>query len=288
MTGRACGPFDLVLLDVNGTLVPSLPGSRPDAEATRLFPVLVRRLTAEGVVVGLCSDSPAEQLWEYGRRLGLGLDAASGAAPGFPVVAENGNVAADGTGTIDVVTPFPDRSVVCGEVARAAAAHGLHRTGDVTAPEFGGTEPAAGEWAFGANRRASVSVFGPSPFVHEVRRRVPTAIARGRADLSVEFRPDHRYAVIHPYAPVERGKRIALARLAIRTPQRTLVVGNSPADWIPGVPGVRCAFVRDPAVTGEMREASWYASEKNDLEGVVDILENVLRHQVSPTANARV
>jgi len=276
VTRHARGPFDLVLLDVNGTLVPSLPGERPDADATRRFPRLVRRLTAEGVVVGLCSDSPAEQLWEYGRRLGLGP--AAGAAPGFPVVAENGNVAADRTGTTDVVTPFPDRDTVREQVARVAAAHALRQAGDVTAPEFGGTEPDAGQWAFGANRRASVSVFGPRPFIHEVRRLTP----------AVELRPDHRYAVIHPYTPIRRGKRIALARLAVRTPRRTLMVGNSPADWIPGVPGVHCAFVHDPAVPGEIWEKSWYASRKKDLEGVVDILEKVLRHHVPPVTDARV
>ncbi len=273
MTGRDHEPFAVVFLDVNGTLVPSDPGVPPEALSLRRFRALVRQLRSMGMVVGLCSDSPLEQLGEFGTRIGLGT------TPEFPVIAENGNVVAVG-GTVRVTTPFPALPDVRAEVIRTAVAHGLARVDDVAAPEFGGRPPFGREWAFGTNRRASASVFGAPDFIHDVRQRVTEWCAHKRIDISVAVGPDGSYAGIHPYALVELGKRVALAELAARDPsKRTLMVGNSPADWVPGVPGVDCAFVADTAVPQYVRDAAWYVSPKSDLEGVIDVLRHVLRHQ---------
>ncbi|MFE7588983.1 hypothetical protein ACFU6K_06245 [Kitasatospora sp. NPDC057512] len=304
MTGPGHEPFAVVLLDVNGTLVPSVPGGPPDALALQRFRRLVRHLTSAGVAVGLCSDSPLRQLREFGTRIGLGT------APGFPVIAENGNVVAV-DGTVRVTTPFPALRSLRAEVAAAAAAHGLSRVGDAVAPEFGGRPPTGRTWAFGANRLASASVFGPPDFIHDVRHRLTGWSAGGRvgnrigspagsrvggrageragerADISVELGPDGSYAGIHPYPRTELGKRTALAGLAARDPRSTLLVGNSPADWVPGVPGVRCAFVADPAVPRHLRDAAWYVSPAAVLEGVVDILGHVLRRQPPAPGPAR-
>ncbi|MBC2874261.1 MULTISPECIES: HAD family hydrolase [Streptomyces] len=273
MTGRDHEPFAVVFLDVNGTLVPSEPGVPPEAFSLRCFRGLVRRLTSLGVAVGLCSDSPLEQLWEFGVRIGLGT------APEFPVIAENGNVVAVG-GAVRVITPFPALPDLRAEVTRTAVAHGLARVGDVAAPEFGGRPPFGREWAFGANRRASASVFGAPDFIRDVRQRVTEWCAENHCDISVGVGPDGSYAGIHPYARVELGKRVALAELAARDPmERTLMVGNSLADWVPGVPGVGCAFVADTAVPQYVRDAAWYVSPKSDLEGVIDVLWHVVRRQ---------
>jgi hypothetical protein len=273
-------PFDIVLLDVNGTLVPSLPGGRPDPLSLRRFRSLVDRLTGMGVAVGLCSDSPLEQLWEFGGDIGLGE------APGFPVVAENGNVAAL-DGAVRILTPFPARRSIRAGVAKAAAEHRLRRVGDVTAPEFGGSPPASGQWAFGANRRASVSVFGAPDFIDAVQQEVTGWSADNGVPVSVEVSPDRSCAGIHPYARAELGKRTALAQLASREPKRILLVGNSPADWVPDVDSVRCAFVADPVVPGYVRDAAWYASQKAELEGVIDILGHVIRRQTPLPGAAR-
>ncbi|MDI5961479.1 HAD family hydrolase [Streptantibioticus silvisoli] len=275
----APGLFDTVLLDVNGTLVPSVARPPEQGPALRRFRALVRRLTAAGVRVGLCSDSPLEQLRELGT--GIGLEA----APGFPVIAENGNVVADGA-AVRVVTPFPALPQVRAEVERAAVAHGLRRAADVTAPEFGGGPPAPGTWAFGANRRASAGVFGPPDFVRDAARCVALRCGDDGVEVSVGLSPDGSCAGIHPYAPAELGKRTTLARLAGERGRRVLMVGNSPADWIPGVPGVACAFVADDSVPDDVRDAAWYVSPGEDLEGVVDILGRVVRRAV-PRGAAR-
>ncbi|MFI2609388.1 hypothetical protein [Kitasatospora sp. NPDC018619] len=274
-------PFAVVLLDVNGTLVPSTPGPPPDRRALERLRRLVARLTATGVAVGLCSDSPLEQLWGFGERIGLGTP------PGFPVVAENGNVVAV-DGTVRTTTPFPALPGLRAEVAAAAAARGLTRVDDVVAPEFGGRPPTGRDWAFGANRQASAGVFGAPDFIHDVRRRLTGWSAANRLGLSVELAPGHAYAVIHPYPRTASGKRVALAALAARAPRRRfLLVGNSPADWVPGVANVGCAFVADPSVPPQARDAAWYVSPRPELAGVVDILEHLLRRQPPTQGSAR-
>lgn len=273
MTSGHDGPFDVVLLDVNGTLVPSRFDGSLDAGAVGRFRGLVEQLTSTGVAVGLCSDSPLEQLWEFGHEFGLGEVAE------FPVVAENGNVIAVG-GAVRVIAPFPARERIRSEVADVAAEHGLRRVVDVTAVEFGGRRPVGREWAFGANRRASVSVFGPADFVRDAGRSVNAWSAANGVSVSVEFSPNASYAGIHPYRDIDRGKSRALARLVEAEPKRILMVGNSAADWIPDVPGVRCAFVADTSVPLDARVGAWHLSQKPDLEGVIDILDQVIRGRI--------
>lgn len=273
-------PFDVVLLDVNGTLVPSLSDGGLDAGAVGRFRGLVERLTSGGVAVGLCSDSPLEQLREFGHEIGLGEVA------GFPVVAENGNVIAVG-GAVRVVAPFPARERVRGEVADVAAKHGLHRVVDVTAVEFGGSRPVGLEWALGANRRASVSVFGPADFVRDAGRSVDAWSTANGVSVSVEFSPKASYAGIHPYRDIDRGKSRALAQLVEAEPKRILMVGNSAADWIADVPGVRCAFVADASVPRDARAGAWHVSQKADLEGVIDILGQVIRGRMPSPVTGR-
>ncbi|OKJ99768.1 hypothetical protein AMK26_27635 [Streptomyces sp. CB03234] len=261
-----------MLLDVNGTLVPSLPGPPPDAAAFAPVARLARLLGSAGIRVGLCSDSPLEQLWAFGRVVGLGTP------PGFPVVAENGNVVAVG-GAVRVMTPFPARQRIRTEVAAVASAHRLVRAEDATAPEFGGVPPARHAWAFGANRRASVSVFGPPEFIGAAERHLTGWAVRHRVDMSVELGPDRTYLGIHPYARTRLGKRRALARLAREEHRHVLMVGNSPADWVPDAPGVTCAFVGDADIPDDVREAAWYVSGRAGLDGVVDILDQVIRRR---------
>ncbi|MFG2939703.1 hypothetical protein [Streptomyces sp. NPDC048282] len=280
MKERAHDLFDVVLLDVNGTLVPSVPDGRTDAIAMSHFCSLVGQLTSMSVAVGLCSDSPVEQLRTFGRSIGLGRSS------WFPVVAENGNVVAVGS-ELEVIAPFPALPHIRAEVAKTAARCGLRQVGDVTAPEFGGSTPTRQEWAFGANRRASASVFGAPLFIQRVQQSVTEWSARHRVDASVELSPDGAYAAIHPYAHAELGKRRALAQLAAREPTRTLLVGNSPADWVPHVEGVSCAFVADTSIPEHLRDAAWYASQKTDLEGVIDILQRVIRGQLALRNSAR-
>ncbi|MEU3711140.1 hypothetical protein [Streptomyces catenulae] len=268
MTGAADHRIGTVLLDVNGTLVPSVPRrGAPAPETSGAFRHAVREVRAAGIRVGLCSDSPVEQLREFGRAIGLGPPAT------FPVLAENGNVVAGER--IRVLTPFPGRDAVRAQVAECADRHGLRHGGELRAPEFGGTPLPPGAWGLGANRRASLSVFGPVPFVAAVERHLTRWAARNSVTLAVEPSPARTYAGIHPYAPIRLGKRRALAGLAAEGLRDVLLVGDSPADWIPGVPGVRSAFVAGAALPAEAEAGAWHRSREPELAGVLDILRRV-------------
>lgn len=253
---------DIVLLDVNGTLIPADPAVAPDRDATRQLRHRLVALRARGVRVGLCSDSPLEQLRGFGHRIGLGPPAT------FPLLAENGNVVGL-DGRVRVTTPFPDRDRVRAVVSSAAAGHGLTRTDDVIAVEFGGRRLGHGEWGFGANRRASVSVFGPRTFIAAAEA-VLARWTRG-AGLSVDASLERGFLGIHPYAPAHTGKARAVTTLA-RAGHRVLLVGDSRGDWVPD-PAVCCAFVGETAITDDIRAAAWHVSTLPDVEGVVDILD---------------
>jgi hypothetical protein len=266
--------FSLVLLDVNGTLIPSGSRGRWDSAYEHQFSYLVGKLATRGIDVGLCSDSPLEQLWRFGHDIGLR------GTPHFPAVAENGNVVAI-DGEISIFAPFPAREHIEEFVELVAAELGLHRTADVSAPEFGGTVPAEGQWGFGQNRRASVSIFGPPNFVDQVRCRLIAWSGINDVCASIRLSSDQSYAVIHPYSCTEIGKRRAVARLTERESALILMVGNAIADWIPGVEGVRCAFVADAApLPAEVQESAVYCSPRPDLGGVIDILYRVIGYQL--------
>jgi hypothetical protein len=259
-------PFDLVLLDVNGTLVPSRPARPPSRDEVDRLAVALAPVRDAGIAVGLCSDSPLERLRDFGHHIGRG-------APGtFPVVAENGNVV--DLGTPRVTAPFPWRTAVRSLVTRLARERGLVRGADVSAPEFGGRPVEDGAWAFGADRRASVSVFGPRDLVAEAGPYL-TGWARDNAvEMSVDCAPRNGFVGVHPYAPTTTGKRRALGVLA-REGHRPLMVGDSAADWAPPASGVRCAFVGGTTVPARILAQAWYVSGRPEIDGVIDILRRV-------------
>ncbi|MEV0265863.1 hypothetical protein AB0I49_31645 [Streptomyces sp. NPDC050617] len=274
MSGGPGDRIDTVFLDVNGTLVPSVPRSgAADPRTSVAFREGVRALRSAGVRVGLCSDSPLEQLWEFGRAIGLGTP------PDFPVIAENGNVAADGT--VRVMTPFSRRTAIAERMAELARQSGLRRVADVLAPEFGGSAPAAREWGFGANRRASLSLFGPADFIESAIRHLTEWALRDRWELSVDISPARTFAGLHPYSPTRLGKRRAFAELAAAGERNMLMVGDSAADWIPDVPGVRSAFVAHSDVPAEAATGAWHFSDRPVLAGVIDILGKVTELQLA-------
>lgn len=266
-----------VFLDLNGTLIPSAPGTPLDMAALQKVGQLSQELRTAGTRVGLCSDSPLEQLWEFGRRIGLGEPA------GFPVIAENGNVAVV-DGQVKVLTSFTALSEVRTQISALASAHGLRQAKETLAPEFGGTRPGPGQWAFGAGRRASISVFGPRGFLDVARKSLREWAEGQHTELALESSPDGLYLGMHPYREIASGKRRALGMLAgatpktpnslatPKTPNSLLMIGNSPADWVPPGNGVQCAFVADPALPDGIRTAAWYASDQPDVHGVIDIL----------------
>ena len=259
--------IDTVLLDVNGTLLHG--GSSPylpKGQWERLREA-VGLLRADGLAVGLCSDSPLEQLREFGERIGLG------STPAFPVVAENGNVVSL-RGEVRVMAPFPAAAAVRALVGGIAAAQGLEQREDVAAPEFGGPPPGHRGWAFGDNRRTSVSVFAPPSLVTAAARSLARWADDRGTELGLDCSPRHGFLGVHPYAPCQVGKRRTLEALA-REGHRLLMVGDSPADWVPVGRGVRCAFVANTTVSEPVRAAAWFVSTRPGPGGVLDVLRRV-------------
>ncbi|MFH8797248.1 hypothetical protein [Streptomyces sp. NPDC017941] len=275
MTGPESTPGGtVVLLDVNGTLVPhDTPGPPPPRTADRLARA-VSLAHGAGVCVGLCSDSPLEQLLALGHHLGLG-------PPGrFPVVAENGAVVA-WDGRLRPTRPFPHRAAVRAVVSRWARAAGLRQSEDVVGPEFGGGRPPGDAWAFGANRRSSVSVFAPPDPVTAWARSLTCWGRRAGARLTVDAAPCHSYLGVHSCVPLRSGKRRVLAELA-RAGHRVVMVGDSLADWVPPGTGVRCAFVADANVPAAVRGACWHAAARPGAAGVEEVLRRVATEERPP------
>ncbi|MGA4845768.1 hypothetical protein ACOBQB_05705 [Streptomyces sp. G5(2025)] len=250
---------------MNGTLLPSgTSSSHASRRVRRLLREALALSYARGYAVGLCSDSPLEQLGEFGERVGLG------AASTFPVVAENGNIVSF-DGAVRLMTPFPASGAVRGIVGDVAAAHGAERLKDTSSPEFGGTPVSHRTWAFGANRRASVSVFAPPPLITEAARTLAGWARDHGVELGLDRSARHGFLGVHPYTPWHSGKRRTLEVLA-REGHRLLMVGDSLADWVPAGRGVRCAFVANAAIPEPVRASAWFVSSRPGPDGVVDVL----------------
>ncbi|MEU8567400.1 hypothetical protein AB0C51_03390 [Streptomyces pathocidini] len=256
-----------VLLDVNGTLLPAGSSAHSSRCGWDRLRDALGPLHADGLTVGLCSDSPLEQLREFGRQIGLGT------ATTFPVVAENGNVISL-DGGIRVMAPFPAAASVRALISEIAAAHGLEQLQDAPAPEFGGTPVTPRTWAFGENRRASVSVFAPPSLVTAAARALGSWALDHGIELGLDRSPRRCFLGVHPYTPYRTGKRRTLEVLAGEG-HRPLMVGDSLSDWVPPGRGVRCAFVGDATVPEPVRASAWFASTLPGPDGVVDVLRRV-------------
>jgi hypothetical protein len=251
----------LVFLDVNGTLLPSdsRDGHVPDSDVA-LLRAGVATVRQRGWQVGLCSDSPVEQLRAFGRRVGLGED--------IPIIAENGNCIAYGDRLVVL------RSLAVGQLKSrvVAIAHGLGMPvpeGDVVAPEFGGPviRSRGSIWAFGANRITSLTVFGPRRLIGRLGE-----VIAARPDRGVDCSPDAGYFALHPDGDFRRGKHVTLSQLAAQG-HEVVMIGDSLSDLSPPESGVRCALVSGNQVPRE--RPTWYRAGRPLIGGVVQALSEV-------------
>ncbi|MGX7826351.1 hypothetical protein ACTG9Q_14780 [Actinokineospora sp. 24-640] len=258
---------DVVLLDVNGTLVPS--GSMAVADGS-LSVVREAAAALRGrFEVGLCSDSPLAALDAFGRGA-LGLPAA------FPVVAENGNLVRVG-GPPQVRVAFPglaEARAVLGE------ANGWRRRlPSRLSPEFGGAPVPAGAWAFGSGRQASISLFADADAVTRSAEAV-RAWARSRNHVvSTDPAPRHGFLGVHPYSRLRAGKAAALTELAA-SGRGVVMVGNSESDWVPPESGVRCGFVADAHIPPGIRASAWAVARSPGAAGAAELLLGLARTSI--------
>lgn len=255
-------PHNLVFLDVNGTLFPddSTDGYIP-AEDILSFKQTVARVKGKGLSVGLCSDSPLPQLQTMAEKLGID----------GPILAENGNILSYTDQTF-VLNALSDIEVFKEHISSVAAKTGFQQADDCVAPEFGGNSVDVEnfQWAFGANRKTSVTVFGPSQLIQHLG----SGFSDPRQDFSIDCSPEYNYFAIHPGKNYKLNKGKSLNTLVAYN-HNVVMVGNSMSDWVEPNRGVLCTFVGGARINPNAADKAGYISEKPVIKGVIDILGKI-------------
>lgn len=254
-------PKNVVFFDVDGTIIAD-DAISSDIGSTSLsaFQQVVKKLIAQGIGIGLNSDSPLPQLIDFARKIGI---------QNAPIIAENGLLIAY-EGKKLFLNKLSDYIGVRKSIHSYAQSIGYHRASDSTHPAFGGKPLMyeAGAWAFGANREASISLFGPSDLI--------TKLGIEFSDIdgaSVDCDPQYNYFAVHP-GDYRKNKGRALSMLS-QFGHNVVMVGNSASDWVDPITGVQCAFVGGSRITQEMKEKATYCSDCPAARGVVDILQKI-------------
>jgi phosphoglycolate phosphatase-like HAD superfamily hydrolase len=264
-------PKDVVFLDVNGTLFPdeSQDGAL-DQSALAEFVDAARALRERDVRLGLCSDSPLAPLQAIAERLGID----------GPIIAENGNVVFDGQREV-AVQSLPDIPRLRERIQDVANAGGYLQVPDALSPEFGGgrVNGDGKEWAFGAGRSTSVSVFGDAALVQALHEHF-----KDEQGLSIDSSPEYGYFALHPGNL--RANKGGTLRLLREQGRNVVMVGNSMSDWVPPESGVRCAFVGAARISAAAAQQAHYRAERPDLGGVVDILRYITNDYSKPNGQS--
>lgn len=254
-------PKNIVFLDVNGTLIPddSTDGFISQ-EDIGLFQQVLVQIKEKGLFVGLCSDSPLQQLQEFAVRLGIN----------GPIIAENGNILFH-NGKKLIVNNLASIETIKAQIYAEAKALSYQQESDRIASEFGGKkiDLDSPNWSFGANRETSVTVFGPSALIEGLG-----VSFNKNTECSIDVSPEYNYLAIHPGNNFKTNKGQTLNILSAFG-HNIIMVGNSASDWIEPTLGVKCVFVANPRITDDVVQKAEYISDKFLVKGVVDILTNI-------------
>lgn len=255
-------PQSIIFLDVNGTLFPdeSTDGYIAEEDIYSLK-TAVNKIKEKGLSVGLCSDSPLIQLKEFSQKMGID----------GPIIAENGNIIFN-DGQVLVLNELSDIEIYKGQIIDQAHELGFQQTDDSIAPEFGGSpvDVQNSLWSFGANREASITVFGPAYLIE----RLGSHFNGQKQEFSVDCSPEYNFFAIHPGENYKLNKGQALNTLAAFG-QNIIMVGNSMSDWVEPEQGVICAFVNGARINSDIVNKAGYISDKQTIKGVIDILEKI-------------
>lgn len=256
-------PQNIVLLDVNGTLFAdeSKDGYISDTDLAT-FSKVVDQVRSKGVSVGLCSDSPLTQLQEFAKKINLD----------GPIVAENGSILAYNDKVLFLNT-LEKAGIYKDKIARIATELGYIQMPDTVSIEFGGKplHYKSNEWAFGAGRDCSISVFAPENLVQKISE----VLNQDQSEISIDFSPQYNYFAIHSGKNYKENKGITLNLLS-KYGYKLMMVGNSMSDWVDPAGGVTCAFVTDSKINLEKIGSSVYISPQATIKGVIDILQKIL------------
>lgn len=253
-------PSNIIFIDVNGTLIADdSTDGKIEPEFLETFKKEVMRLKQNNVKVGICSDSPLPQLIDYSK--GLGVDG--------PIIAENGNIIYYQGKKIVVRTMNVDG--VKSMIQENVKGSDYCKKDDCIAPEFGGglLTNNSNEWAFGANRETSITVFGPVELMEQI-----AFLMKGIASLTVDLDPSYPNSVVIHDWDYKKSKGNTLSALSTFG-HNIIMVGNSMSDWVDPTVKVKCAFVANPRITKDAAKKAAYVSDQPLIEGVIDILKNI-------------
>ncbi len=254
-------PQKMIMLDVNGTLFSDdSPDGFIEEEDKVALLAAIEQKKQQGYVVGLCSDSPELQLAQFAETLKID----------GPIISENANMVTFQDQEL-VINPFPEQASYMDKVQEFAQYFGMEQVADCVAPEFGGkaVNYEQKEWAFGANRLTSISVFGPSDFILELG-----AELANEEGISIDCAPQDHFLAIHKGSNFRDHKGKLLAHLA-KYQYNVTMIGNSNSDWVDPASGVKCAFVGDSRASKDVQEQAEMVSTLPYSKGVVEILNSM-------------
>ncbi len=256
-----CLPHRLVFIDVNGTLIPE-DEKKPDVVgflfAHMEFKDFVDKINTENVGIGLCSDSPTPQLKDFAQDWNLGTG---------PVIAENGNIISYGE-NLTIVRPFLHQNDLKKKIIDFSIGQGWQQTEDVIATEFGGDnlpDYKQNQWAFGANRFTSISVFAGEQLISSFGE-----LLKDEVGVSVDCSPQYQFLGVHP-GKYKENKGWILGKLATLGYDVTMI-GNSTSDWVDPSTGVKCGFVGGSTIPYEIAARAAYRAKDGTTRGVMAIL----------------
>lgn len=270
-------PKRIIFLDVNGTIIPSdAENIQVDPSKAKVFHDLVGKLKGLGSVVGLNSDSPLPQLQVLAQQLGI---------EDCPIIAENGGVISYRGKEICVRT-LDDLPALKARIQDLAEQFPISHKDDIIAPEFGGQPLQEGDWSFGANRKASLSLFSDNPnFLSAVKGLIEDAY-RG-TNVDCDFSPQYNFLSVHGCKDFRKGKSDCLMQFVNRGHQ-IISIGDSLSDYAPFNLPNRVVFVQDGIPEDILAQHHVTKCHETVFMGVIEALNGIVLESQNQSLKAEV
>lgn len=266
-------PQKLILIDVNGTLIPSdSEDGFIEESALEALQKETHALTEAGFAVGLNSDSPHPQLKEFAKMIGL---------PNSLIIAENGAVISYGDKKLNL-RALDNMDGIKADIKSIADNLGLVQSPDIVAPEFGGQQIKAGQWGFGANRSATLSIFcHDESFLTDVKNVIEDPTKEQIVDC--DFSPEYGFFSVHACHNFRKGKAETLEALAAHSHQ-VVSIGDSMSDYADYDLPNKVVFVQDGLPSATLQQPHVSVSKFKGISGVIEILNQIAKtNAAAPT-----
>lgn len=251
---------NLIFIDVNDTLLQeSDTGGRIDEQTAKEVRKVAIDLKSQGFEIGLASDSTIDKLALISEQLGIN----------GPLLAENGNIVTYG-GKKTVVRGLENATKIKEDIRNLLMANSFNEVEDQKPIQFGGDHAkySDNEWAFGANRQTSISLYAPAGAIESIQN-----LLKDIPNISFDVDLKNNFLAIHPGD--FRKNKMKTAAMIKNITHRVVMIGNSLSDWINPSFGIECGFVGNAMIEESVKEQSAYLSKKRFGNGVVDILRKI-------------